>query len=318
MGGRLDSTNVCTPRVSVITSISFDHTRQLGTTLAEIAGEKAGIVKPGVPVVSGVAQEEPRQVIQRVCRQRGSRLIQAGIDFHYDYDPPQRRMSAADAEMDSVPRGTVDVKLPSARSTWHHLSKLELALLGRHQAANAAAAVAVFDELVQQGWRIEQSHVRAGLSSVKWPVRVELIGRAPLVVVDAAHNVASLAATFETVDEHFAAERRLLIFATTLEKDVRGMLKLAAPRFDRIVLTRYTSNPRGVPVAELEAIAGHLGARHCTICPDPTTAWREATSWAGRGDLIVASGSFFLAAEIRGLYAATISTQPTVSVSAGG
>ena len=95
LGGRLDSTNVCSPCVTIITSISFDHTKQLGDTLAAIAAEKAGIIKPGVPVISGVDAEEPREVIRRIARQNGCRLVELGVDFRFDYHPPRHLERAA-------------------------------------------------------------------------------------------------------------------------------------------------------------------------------------------------------------------------------
>src|SRR5262249_40927817 len=126
LGGRLDSTNVCRPRVAVITNISFDHTQQLGNTLAKIAREKAGIIKSGVPVVSGVLEDEPRQVIEQVAAATGSPLRQLGDDFDFVYRPTR---SAGDG------RGQVDVRL---RDPARQYEGLPLGLLGRHQAANAA------------------------------------------------------------------------------------------------------------------------------------------------------------------------------------
>src|SRR6478609_4222241 len=128
LGGRLDSTNVCLPIVSVITSISFDHMRQLGNTLASIAGEKAGIVKPGVPVVCGVTDMEPQAVIAQTARDHGCRLIQVGRDFTFEY-----RTKSAVAEFD------FRYVVPSQE---FHLDSLMLAMPGRHQAANAAIALA--------------------------------------------------------------------------------------------------------------------------------------------------------------------------------
>src|SRR5258708_10378831 len=133
LGGRLDSTNVCLPVVSVITSISFDHMRQLGNTLASIAGEKAGIVKPGVPVMSGVTDIEPQAVIAQTARDHGCRLIQLGRDFTFEY-----RGKSAIAEF--------DFRYMVAAQEFH-LNSLSLAMPGRHQAANAAVALATVSEL---------------------------------------------------------------------------------------------------------------------------------------------------------------------------
>jgi len=291
LGGRLDSTNVCRPRVAVITSISLDHTRQLGSTLESIAAEKAGIIKPGVPVVSGATAPEARAVIRRVCRERGCRLIELGVDFDFHYRPP-RRLEAADQP------ATLDVwnLVPEPSCGYKDLS---LRLAGRHQAANAAVAVAAVAELRRQGWEIPESAVRGGLAEAACPVRIELLARRPAVVVDAAHNVASVEALLEVLGESFSAHRRLLIFATTREKDVPGMLSRLGRHFDEILFTRYLSNPRAVPPEELEAVAAELRLDRVRVCGDPATAWSTVLSTAGPDDLVCATGSFFLAAEIR-------------------
>jgi dihydrofolate synthase/folylpolyglutamate synthase len=293
LGGRLDSTNVCRPLVSVITSISFDHTKQLGHTLAQIAAEKAGIIKPDAPIVSGVIEHEPRQVIAETARRQGSRLIQAGLDFTFDYHPPRNLDNAA-----SQSRGTFDFALRTSGFE-RRMSALELNLPGRHQAANAAVALAALEELSAHGWQIPEDAIRRGLANVRCPARIEAIRRQATVVIDSAHNTASTRSLLDTLNESFSSPRRLLIFATTHEKDIRGMLELLLPHFEAVILTRYSSNPRGVPIAELEAIAAQISSAPRYLCPDPPAAWRQARELATKDHLICVSGSFFLAAEIR-------------------
>jgi dihydrofolate synthase/folylpolyglutamate synthase len=291
LGGRLDSTNVCTPRVAVITSISFDHTKQLGDTLASIAWEKAGIVKPGIPTISGVVPDEPRRVIQQVCQERQSRLIEAERDFAFTYHPP-RRLDLADA------RGRIDFRYLVAGSEVELLG-MELGLVGRHQAANAAVALASRMELRRQGWEIPEAAIRCGLAEVSWPARVEVVSRRPTVVIDAAHNVASVEALLESLEESFAARRRVLIFATTKDKDIPGMLLRLLPRFETIVFTRYTNNPRSVPPADLARLAAELSGREFLTAADPAAAWELVQSLVEPADLICISGSFFLAGQMR-------------------
>jgi dihydrofolate synthase / folylpolyglutamate synthase len=304
MGGRLDSTNVCQPVVSVITTISFDHMKQLGNTLALIAREKAGIIKAGVPVVSGVLDPEPRDVIAATAEEQGSRLIQLGRDFDFVYMPPRDlQVAERHGTMSFVPH-SVDIE-PS-----YH--EVELGLLGRHQAMNAAVAIATIAILRGRGWSIPESALREGLASVRWPARVELIARRPAVVVDAAHNVASIASLLETLDESFTVRRRWLVFATTQDKPVREMLAQLLPRFDGVVLTRYLNNPRYVPVDELCTIAREVAApmngRAGQAADDwlhtaetPAEAWNLVAARAAPDDLICVTGSFFLASEMRGL-----------------
>ncbi len=304
LGGRLDSTNVVSPRVTVITSISYDHMKQLGPTLADIAREKAGIIKPGVPVVSGVMDSEARQAIEEVRCRVGAPLVQLGQEFDFRYRPPRKLdRFAALGEMDFEirPAGSSQPSDSTPRHPTVSYKNLSLALPGRHQAANAAVALAAVSQLAELGFKIFESAAHRGLQSVVWPARVEVLGRQPTVVLDAAHNLASAASLLETLDESFAARRRLLIFATTQDKQVREMLELLMPRFDRVLLTRYENNPRGVAVEDLDRIAEELAGRPRELHSTPVAAWRRALELAGQDDLICVTGSFFLAAELRSL-----------------
>jgi dihydrofolate synthase/folylpolyglutamate synthase len=286
LGGRFDSTNVCTPAVALIASISFDHTKQLGDRLASIAFEKAGIVKPGRPAVSGATAPEAREVIAGICVRRGAPLRQLGVDFRYESEPG--RVTA-----DGVRRPRVRVV---SRQTW---PALEVNLLGDHQAANAAVAVVTVEELRRQGWHVPDDAVAAGLAEVTWPARMEVIGRRPLVVLDCAHNVASALAVVETLRSSFPPGRRLLVFAGSSDKDLAGMFCVMAPHFDHAWLTRYTDNPRSVPAEQLAPLWTAAGDTPFTPCPTPVEAWRRAREAAGPDDVICVTGSVFLAGELR-------------------
>lgn len=306
MGGRLDSTNVCDPLVSVITNISLDHTRQLGNTLASIATEKAGIIKPGVPVVSGVVPPEPREAIARVAESRNSRLIALGRDFHFDFTPP----SLADSR--SQPQGTLnytehgnDAGSATRRDRAICLSP---GLLGRHQAANAAVAVAAVGCLQSSGWSIFDEAIVQGIAKTTCPARIEIISTQPWVILDTAHNTASIAALIAVLNESFVAKRRTLIFAATRDKDALGMLRLLLPQFDSAILTRYHNNPRSMLPADLmklverleaEADVPRLANQAVTIFDDPIAAWQTCRAEIDAESLVCITGSFFLAAEIR-------------------
>lgn len=287
LGGRLDSTNVCQPAVTAITSISFDHTQQLGNTLAAIAREKAGIIKPRVPLVSGVTDPDAAATIARVCTDCQAPQWLVGRDFSFTYHPP-RSPGRCPAY------GSMDYRGPGGQ-----LCDLGLGMLGEHQAANAAVALAVLDILRSQGWPIADSAVRQGLADARCPARVECVLTLPTVVLDAAHNVASASALVQTLSEALVARRRILVFAATQEKDYLGMLRVLLPRFDIVMLTRYVNSPRGVPQEELAAAARQLGSPSAIVCDDPRQAWERARALAGPDDLICLTGSFFLAAEIR-------------------
>jgi len=335
LGGRLDSTNVCSPAVCVITSISYDHMRMLGNTLAEIAIEKAGIIKPGVPVVSGVTRDEPRAQIERIARERGSPLIQAGRDFGYRYRPPRL---AADrdtrpATCDGRPQPSIDYwsSLGGKRHDW---PDVQIGLVGRHQGANAAVGLTVLELLRQQSWSIPEDATRRGMARVRCPARVEILSRSPTVIIDAAHNPASVAALAQVLDESFAeapgvswpsasTERavRTLVFATSHDKDAAGMLRLLVPKFDRILLTRFLNNPRSVAPEELLQITRRIadegrgddgntvdgdgrprsGPPRVVVCADPASTHSQLIAEVAPDQLVCVTGSFFIAAEMRRL-----------------
>lgn len=290
LGGRLDSTNVCQPEISIITTISFDHMSQLGNTLAAIATEKAGIIKPSVPVVSGVVAQEPREVITRIARERGARLyvMEDDFDFTYARDNAAARLDYRE-RIDGRERRLEDVKV---------------GLLGRHQAANAATALATLGRLSELGWSVSEQATREGLATVRCPARVEVVATRPTVIIDVAHNVAAIDALCQVLDEGFPADRRVLIFAASRDKDVRGMLRLVLPRFQHVVLTRYLENPRSFDPEALLEFAETIHSENpgasatCVeVASDPASAWQRACELATPEHLVCITGSFFIAAE---------------------
>lgn len=306
LGGRLDSTNTCCPVATVITSISFDHVHQLGHTLAAIAGEKAGIIKPGVPVISGVEQPEPRAVVADVARRNGCRLLTLGEDFQGHYELASRAVTNQSPAL-TAPR-VVNYREMSA-SGWR-MEDLSLGFVGAHQARNAAVALATLGELRRMGWDISEPAIRAGLAQARCPARIEIVSHDPIVVIDTAHNVASVEALRTTLLDEFPPCRRLLMFGTSKDKDAAGMLQLLLPHFDQIVLTRYVNNPRGVPPEQLLAIARELAeqlsgttpaAPQLSVASDPPAAWQRLISLATPDALVCVAGSTFLAAEVRPL-----------------
>jgi dihydrofolate synthase/folylpolyglutamate synthase len=325
LGGRLDATNVCLPVVSVITSISFDHTKQLGNTLASIAREKAGIIKPGVPVVCGVTEPEAQAVIAEVARNHGSRLIQRGRDFDYHYqragststpaecrqgDKETRRQGEEHA-ISLSPGLLVSPSIAlqgSVNFTYivpgqeHTLRDLRLAMFGPHQGANAAVALATVAELRHQGWCVSTDAMRLGLSRAVLPGRVEIIAGERTVVIDTAHNAASARALVEALDELPTPSRRTLILSISRDKDVTAIVEQLVRHFDRFVITQYRENPRAVPAESLaEIVRSLLGGRaaELTVVATPPEAWQYVRRSAMPSELVCIAGSFFLAAELR-------------------
>src|SRR5262245_23865848 len=302
LGGRLDSTNVCNPEVCIITSISFDHVKQLGNTLTAIAAEKAGIIKRGVPVISGVVNPEPRDVIAQRAAELSAPLYQRGRDYDF------REASLPGSSALRVPRSALDYREPSSTPVYE-LCNVELNLLGSHQAANAAAAIAAINRLRDRGWSISDEAIHRGLAVAHIPARIEQVQSSPAIILDVAHNLTSIEALLTVLRERFAARRRIAIFASSKDKDYTGMLKLILPAFDTIFLTQYVENPRAVPAESLLATALQIRGTitngeprpivHATVRPHD--ALRLARAVATADDLICIAGSFFLAAELRPL-----------------
>ena len=290
LGGRLDSTNICTPEVCVITSISLDHTAVLGDTLALIAAEKSGIIKRGVPVVSGATSVEARETIVTISEQNESSLWQLGDEIAYQ--PAKRNGNEA--------AGDTMINVQTPLNQWKNIL---LPLPGDHQARNLSLVLSVIDRLNQRpAWTILQQHVHAGLAKVHCPVRIEVVGRDPLVILDAAHNEASCQALVETLNQSFPQRPRTLVYATTGGKELKSMLKVLLPEFDTIVVTQYSGNPRFVPLKKIERVLSELDpAKKSQIeyCQHVNDAWKTAT--AAKPAMICVTGSFFLAVEVREL-----------------
>jgi len=301
LGGRLDSTNVCQPAVTVVTNISLDHTKQLGDTTAKIAAEKGGIIKHGVPVVLGKLDDSAHDVLLEIARQHGARVIDARRDFEAVYRAPHEVDAHAAA-------GEVDFSAGHGEQRFT-LNAAPLRMLGQHQAANAAVALATTLELRRQGWLISTDAMRAGLAEATLPGRIEVVGRRPTVVLDVAHNVASVEALVESLCESFAATERVLVFAASKDKDAPGMLRVLLPHFQRVIATEFQENPRAIPVEQIAQwcrdektrLGQAVDEDAVQTCPLPADAWRLALQWTKPDQLLCITGSFFIAAELRGL-----------------
>ncbi len=284
LGGRLDSTNLCCPVVTVITNISRDHTQLLGSTIREIAVEKAGIVKANVPLITGVTHSDAVAVMTAAAADHHSPVWLLGREIRHE------RIDAPDG----ASRWRIDTPDTS-------LFPVILALRGDHQAANAALAVAASVQLRQRGWSIPDEAILSGLSAVRWPARVEEVHREPSVVLDAAHNWESAKALVHALEPTSPRRRRILVFATTRDKDYRGLVRILLPHFRTVIITKYLENPRGVPIEDLESYIATIADRPVHTVIDPYSAWKLARKLAQPTDQIVVTGSFFLIAELREL-----------------
>ncbi len=299
LGGRLDATNVVVPRVSVITSLSYDHTNLLGHTLAEIAGEKGGIIKPGVPVVTAPQPPEALAVLEYLAAERGTALTVVGRDWLY------RPVSQSlDGQVFEIWSAREQQQLNALRAGGHAVAwrppALEIPLLGQHQVDNAAVAYAALHVVREQGLPLSASAIQAGLRDVRWPGRFELLSRRPALVLDGAHNADSAQKLAATVREYFPGRRVTLIFGASSDKDVTGMLAaLLAPGVgvERVLLTQAV-HPRALDPDELLALAQ---AHAVTAATSPTVAQAVETALrsAAPDDVILACGSLFIVAEAR-------------------
>ncbi|MGH2403443.1 MAG: bifunctional folylpolyglutamate synthase/dihydrofolate synthase, partial [bacterium] len=292
IGGRLDACNVVESSVSVITTIGYDHTEIVGTRLAQIATEDAGIIRPQGAVVTVPQRPAAARVIQDTAGAAGARLIRVGRDVRY------RTLRTGIDGVDVVVRGRRQV-----------YRDLHVPLLGRHQALNAAAAIAVAEVLAQPGGvpvpgtgasvalALSEAAVRTGLSALRWPGRIEVVRTNPTVIVDVAHNTVSFQALRAVLDETFEGRRLILILGVVENKDLAGIARIIAPRAAAVIATR-PHHARPVPP---ESVAGAVRpwVRAVSIVEEPVDAIEHALATAGPDDLICAAGSFHVAGPIR-------------------
>lgn len=286
MGGRLDSTNVITPLVSVITRIDFDHVKRLGPTLGKIAGEKAGIIKPGVPLVCARQQPEALEVILNIAEKRGAQVHLLGRDFH---------ISSVETTLeDSKPGCIFDMESPA-----HSYKQLALPMLGEHQAENAALAIRGVELMGDAcGFTLTPDSARNSLLQAKIPARIEIIPGEPLIILDGGHNLAAVSSLVSTLKKHLAGKRIIFVFGVAADKDVPGILRCLLPLTHRIIFTRSDS-PRAVPPDELLSIFQSMSQIEAEAEEDAAIALQKARNIAKYDDVVCVTGSLYLAGNIR-------------------
>ena len=284
LGGRLDATNIVMPNVSVITSLSYDHMAVLGNTLAKIAGEKAGIIKPGVPVVSAPQVEEALDVLERVANERGCPFFLVGRDVKFE-----RLTSSLDGQSlqitDDGPMTMVHDPVPL---------HLQLPLLGKHQIQNAATA---YLALRVSGIQSDDEAIQRGFSQVKWRARFEVARRDPPVIFDSAHNQDSFAKLRETLDEHFPGKPVYLVFGASEDKNIPGMFAEMKPKIRKLIATR-ADHPRALEPQTILELADQAGLESEAVSP-VEEAFRRALELSEKdGSIVLSAGSMFVTAEV--------------------
>lgn len=286
LGGRLDSTNVVYPLVSVITHIGLDHQEWLGETLTEIAKEKAGIIKSGIPVVCGSNSEEIIEVIRQEVDAKKSRCYVLNQDFSVVLD----RVSA-------------DKQKFHFENIYHSLKDIEISMMGEHQLRNAATALMTLDVLRQNyATVLEPEHIYLGMQKATWPGRMELVSQQPKILLDGAHNIDGINALVSSIQQLYTYDRLFLMTAMMKEKEVSSMIAPLAELADEVVTTTVKDQPRSM---EAEDLAKEFRRQRSDLKVHTINTARKACQWlqekATPQDLCVITGSLYLVSEVRSL-----------------
>lgn len=295
LGGRLDATNLVKPLLSVITTISFDHMAVLGNTLAEIAGEKAGIIKPGCPVVSASQSSEAAEVIARTAKERGCEISWVGKDVFYSpirHDLKEQSFfiwQADEQKKVNLYIENPEVGIPPEEYT--------TPLLGFHQLENAATAYAALQVADQRGLRVPQPAIREGFANVCWPARFEVLRTEPPLILDSAHNRDSAQKLRVALDDYLKDQEVILVFGASEDKDVQGMFTELLPRIKQVIATESV-HPRALEADKIVALAHQFGRKAEAILP-VEAALDRALSLSGDQTAVLVTGSIFVAAACR-------------------
>ena len=279
LGGRLDATNVVNPLVSVITPISLEHTAILGDTHEAIAKEKAEIIKPNRPVVLAPQIPEAQVVFEAVAADRDAPIDGVGRDIH---------LKRKDWNISGQ---TFDLTTQSA-----FYPDLFLPLLGEHQAFNAATAVASIERIRQEEYRVPRTSIYDGLREVRWPGRMQVVGRSPVILLDGAHSPTSAEALCKAIREIFRYRRLILVVGLMRDKDLQAIGQVLCPFAAEIITTQAFDNPRVIPAEEIAQAWLETGANF-HVCPSVREAIPLAQSIATPSDLICIAGSIYIVGE---------------------
>lgn len=280
LGGRLDATNVVEPLVTVLTTISLEHTQILGDTIEAIAREKAGIIKAGSPVVTQ-ARGSALDVFRSTCREKHVPLFVLGEDFRVE------KISS-----------NLEGQTFHYRGLQHNFSHLQIRLLGDHQLSNAATALAALELLEEKGFFLPEEAFRRGLNAARWPGRLEVMRRSPLVVVDGAHNLEAFQSLRQTLKSTFFYRRLILVLGLLGDKAKEEILKEILPLADILIVARPNS-PRAADPRELAALAQKMFSLPVYVEEEISEAVKTALSLAKAPDLVLVAGSLYLISDAR-------------------
>ena len=279
MGGRLDATNVLSPAVSVISNISIEHRSYLGDTLAKIAGEKGGIIKPGTPVVTGASQKACLDVFQKIADENSAELFRRGKDFRVRKNKDDEAFSYFGID-----------------SNW---PDLKTNLSGEYQLENASVALAACEMLIRNGAKIELDHVREGMAKTQWPGRLEIVSESPFVILDGAHNLMAARNLAKYISSRFPDRNVTMVLGILDDKPYKSMLKTLLPVCKRAILTRPVIS-RALEPEILAEYARDLVPETKTV-PNVRDAVSYAMDTAGKDEAICVAGSLYVVGEAREL-----------------
>jgi dihydrofolate synthase / folylpolyglutamate synthase len=280
LGGRLDSTNVITPKLVGITSLSMDHMRQLGNTLEAITKEKAGIFKQGVPIVTVKQEPEAMKILKTEADALNATLCVAGKDIDFSYRFENSR--------EHGPHNRICLTTPTSK-----FEHLRVPLHGKHQAVNCALALGLLDKLKACGYKIDNEKTAAGLAKVNLSGRMELVCQNPNIIIDAAHNAASIKALIHAIGQNIPYDSMVVIFGCNNDKDIKGMLQNLQYGADKVIFTRSCS-AKAVSPQDLGEMYNEICGKMYQTAPSLADALRLAQSAVGSDDLICITGSFYL------------------------
>ncbi len=282
MGGRLDSTNIIKPEVSVITPVGYDHMDKLGHTLDKIAYEKAGIIKEGIPVVSSIQEPKALSIIAKTSKEKNAHLYLIGKDVLI-------------SDIRIIKRGGVNGAEFEIKTCRNRYENVFLPLIGRHQIENCATAIAAIEVLSEAGViNADNETIINALAKVTCPARIEVISNNPLIVLDTAHTVASMKILKESIQETLSYKNLILVVGLSSDKDIDGVLREIVCIADSLILTR-TGNPREADPKHMAVVVKHFYKKNPLVIEDIDEALNEAKRIAKEDDLVCITGSFFLA-----------------------
>jgi dihydrofolate synthase/folylpolyglutamate synthase len=293
MGGRLDATNVVSPVLSVITSISHDHMKVLGATLEKIAAEKAGIIKPGMPVVVALQKKAAGRVIRETAGKQTAKLINS-----HEWIKLTKISSSLDGQIFRIePEKNSSQQISRSMP---YGQKLTLPLLGDHQLENARTALTCIMQLENVGYHFSTGSIQKGIETLNWPGRFEILNRDPLLIIDGAHNRDSFRKLERTMAEYLQGREKILIFGASEDKEVELMLNIIRPQVDLLVITQ-AAHPRALQGSEIQYRARRLGMHSC-VTGSVEEALEYALNQYQENSAILAAGSIFIAGAVKEIW----------------